>query len=123
MDSWTPSLSQLPRKIILGSGAQKLTLNGAHTEGTLDAHFRREGGRVNLLIKVSIQGFPHNVRRYILIAGNLAVRLHTNSQVARKTDRQTHTAQQQQKKEKALQYVVIMVELWIQMALVQILAP
>lgn len=100
MDSWTPSLSQLPRKIILGSGAQKLTLNGAHTEGTLDAHFRREGGRVNLLIKVSIQGFPHNVRRYILIAGNLAVRLHTNSQVARKTDRQTHTAQQQQKKKR-----------------------
>ena len=47
MGSWPFSRSQLPRRIFLGWGPQKLTPLDAHTESTLDTYSRMEGGVFN----------------------------------------------------------------------------
>lgn len=129
MGSWPFSRSQLPRRIFLGWGTQKLTPLDAHIESTPDAYSRMEGGGFNPSSQHLLRDAHTMSSTSWLLGSRQSHKHHPNLQESHSLVKEAHTCslslshtQAQKENDMALRYVVMRMELWIQLALVQILA-
>ena len=91
MGSWPFGHSQLPRRIFLGWGAQKLTPLDAHTEGTPAACSRMEGGGVNPLSQHLLRDAHTMSSTSWLLGSRQPHRHHANPQESHSLVKEAHT--------------------------------